>query len=482
MIQRIEIPLVGGHYIGRSTNVDAQKCINLYPVIDNSGGRPMSLQPVPGLKTWKNLMQSDVPIRAMYKFSTTVAYVIAGRTVYKLDTSANATALAVILDNSDGPCQLVDNGTQIMILDITDGKGYVIESDVVTKIADLDYPLSSSLTYQDGYAIVSQKDSKKFSISTLDTASVAAYNASDFTRWATLDFASVGGLTSNLGAVVSDHDELWMMGTDQTGYYYNSSGTFTFSKAQHPFQEAGLGGSPLCIVKLDNSLFWLDSWNTVRRAAGYTPVIISTPEVSYNIEQFSTISDATAFGYRQEGQFFYVLNFPTANKTYVYDVSTGFWHLRSSGLNEGRWRPSCYMDFAGKHLFGDYKDAVIYEGDHDLYTDAGNAFRAVRTTRFIDAQRKKAKMHRLELHMETGVSNTNAPGNDAQVMMKYSDDGGHNWSREHWRPIGKQGKYKDRVIWRKLGSSRERIFQFEITDPVDRVLIGLYADVTLGYS
>lgn len=91
-------------------------------------------------------------------------------------------------------------------------------------------------------------------------------------------------------------------------------------------------------------------------------------------------------------------------------------------------------------------------------------------------------MHRLELHMETGVSNTNAPGNDAQVMMKYSDDGGHNWSREHWRPIGKQGKYKDRVIWRKLGSSRERIFQFEITDPVDRVLIGLYADVTLGYS
>ena len=239
-----------------------------------------------------------------------------------------------------------------------------------------------------------------------------------------------------------------------------------------------MGGSPACIAKLDNSLFWLDRWHNVRKAEGYTPVIVSTPEVSYNFEQFSNISDAIAFSYRSEGQAFYVLTFPDADKTYCFDVSTGIWHLRSSGLAGKRWRANCYVDFAGKHLVGDYRNGIIYEMDHDLYTDAGNTFKATRTTRHTDAQRRGIFYHRLELHMQSGVGTVAV--DDPQIMLKWSDDGGHTWSNEHWASMGKIGKYKERVVWRRLGSSRDRIFKFEITDPVNRVLISLWADVTIG--
>ena len=46
----MEIPFVGGHYLGRSSNVNAQVCQNLYPVVDKQGGKALSLVGTPGLK------------------------------------------------------------------------------------------------------------------------------------------------------------------------------------------------------------------------------------------------------------------------------------------------------------------------------------------------------------------------------------------------------------------------------------------------
>lgn len=478
-IQRIEIPLVGGQYIGRSTDVDAQECINLYPVLDRSGGRVLSLQPVPGLVTHADpSLAGTREVRGFIKFNEIVAYVVISNIVYKMDTLGNLTALAITIFNDAGPVQMVSNGTQILLGDLTDNNGYVIESDVVSQPADLVGVRISSVSYQDGLAMVSIAGTQKWRISTLDTASIAAYSASDFTRWNVLDFTSAEGLPDILKAIRSDHQEVWEFGADSLSFKYNSGDPdFPFTTTQHPYQEIGLGGEPTCIDSLDNSLFWLDSWHNVRRAQGYTPIIVSTPELSYNLEQVD-ISVARSFAYRYEGQAFYVLNVPGA--TYVYDVSTGMWCRRSSGLDGERWRANCYIDFGGKHLVGDFENGKIYELDHEVFTEDGETFPATRTTKYTDSQRRRVFYHRIELHLESGVGNSVSPGDDPQVMMQFSDDGGHTWSVEDWKPMGKIGQYRNRVIWRRKGRSRERIFRFKITDPVDRVLIALYADVSVA--
>ncbi len=46
--------------------------------------------------------------------------------------------------------------------------------------------------------------------------------------------------------------------------------------------------------------------------------------------------------------------------------------------------------------------------------------------------------------------------------LRYSDDGGHTWSNIHRIEAGQLGQYRYRAIWRRLGASRDRVF--EITD------------------
>jgi hypothetical protein len=58
-----------------------------------------------------------------------------------------------------------------------------------------------------------------------------------------------------------------------------------------------------------------------------------------------------------------------------------------------------------------------------------------------------------------------------QAMLRWSNDGGSTWSREYWVTIGQQGKYKNRAIWRRLGTARDRIFEVVVTDPVNFVII-----------
>jgi len=61
-------------------------------------------------------------------------------------------------------------------------------------------------------------------------------------------------------------------------------------------------------------------------------------------------------------------------------------------------------------------------------------------------------------------------------MLRWSDDYGHTWSNEYWKKIGKQGKYAQRLIWRRLGYAKDRIFEIRITDPIKPVLISGYIE------
>ena len=64
---------------------------------------------------------------------------------------------------------------------------------------------------------------------------------------------------------------------------------------------------------------------------------------------------------------------------------------------------------------------------------------------------------------------------DPQVMLRWSDDGGHTWSNEHWASTGKIGEYGKRVIWRRLGMTtklRDRVYEISGSDPVKIAIMG----------
>ena len=105
--------------------------------------------------------------------------------------------------------------------------------------------------------------------------------------------------------------------------------TFPFDVIPGGFIEQGTS----CIappVKLDNSIFWMGGdergagigW----RAEGYTPRRISTHAIELAWQGYATIADMVSYAYQDQGHSFWVLYFPTANATWVYDVASGMWH------------------------------------------------------------------------------------------------------------------------------------------------------------
>jgi hypothetical protein len=67
-------------------------------------------------------------------------------------------------------------------------------------------------------------------------------------------------------------------------------------------------------------------------------------------------------------------------------------------------------------------------------------------------------------------------------MLDWSDDGGHTWSNQYFQGLGKIGETAKRVIWRRLGRTRERLFRLTVTDDVPLALIDAFVDVEEGTS
>lgn len=64
-----------------------------------------------------------------------------------------------------------------------------------------------------------------------------------------------------------------------------------------------------------------------------------------------------------------------------------------------------------------------------------------------------------------------------QISLRWSDDGGHNWSNPSYASQGDTGQMAQRVIWRRIGSTKrnsglDRIFEVSSDDPVQVALIG----------
>lgn len=469
----MQIPFVGGSYEGRSKNINAQRSVNLYPILDNQHGKvPIAMYGTPGFKAFATT-GTHSGIRGML-VAGSYLYAVAYDKLYRVDTSGTATSLGSI-DSTSGKCWIEYNGTtgnQVMVVDGTTGYVYNTSTGAFAKIADADFPGASSLTFQDGYFIVTKPNTAQFWVS-------GSYNG---TSWTSTAFATAEGQVDNLMSCLSDHRELWLFGSKSTEIWYNvGTGTPPFERKVDEVMERGCiaAGSP---TKLDNTVYWLDENGMAIRADGYKPSIVSTRQIEYQWSTYTSISDALGFSYIMEGHTFWVLTFPTANKTWVYDASTGFWHERESiySHSAGRWRASCYAYFNGKHLIGDHSLPYIYELDLDLYEEGDNELKCVRACPVIHEDQKLLFHHALEIEFEAGVGGEQVKAENPKAMLKWSDDGGHTWSNEHWADIGKMGEYGKRAIWRRLGRSRNRVYEVTITDPVKRVIMGANLTASKG--
>jgi len=449
-----------GQTLGRSSNVGSLHFVNLFPHITQD--QRVVVFGTPGLSSYKTV--GSGPIRGMYAVGTTL-YVISRNNLYSIDV-AGTVALLGTISTFVGAVSVANNPTQLMIVDGAFGYILTFATGVLAAIASANFPNgATTVTFIDGYFVVNVPNSGKEQHSALY----------DGTSWNALDFNTAEFSSDNLVAVRSAFSHLYLFGTLTTEIWYNAGDPDTVFKRAQVIETGCM--APFSIAKVGESaseLLWLASsfqgaGFVVRSNGGVQVQRVSTPEVEYLWSQYSTIADARAYGYTQEGHIFYVINFPAAGKTWVYDLNVGTWHQRSS--NGGQHLGLTYAFANNQHLVGSYIGGDIYSIGMDVYTDAGNPIIRELTTPTLGSDEGLISYQSMQIDMERGVGLPSGQGSDPQVMLSWSNDGGHAYVPEVMGGIGKQGDYSLRVIFRRLGRAFRRTWKIRVSDPIKIVII-----------
>ena len=308
------------------------------------------------------------------------------------------------------------------------------------------------------------------------------------------NFSSKDGAPDNLVTLIVDHREIYLLGeTSSEVWVDQGTSPFPFTRIPGTSTQHGIV-APFSMARLGNSFAYLSKNNRgtamIVQMNGYVPQRISTHAVENSLTG-QTITDAVAWTYQLEGHEVYVISFPSINLTWCYDVATGMWHkwLYTNNLGQyERCRGNCAAVFQGYVLVGDYANGKIYRLDRNIYTDDGQYVKRIRRAPHLTTDLQRQYFEELQIQFQPGVglSGITTPldqevvGADPQAMLRWSSDGGSTWSNEHWTSIGQIGKYTNRAIWRRLGWSRDRIFEVTVTDPVKAVIVSANLKMTAG--
>lgn len=467
---------IGGAYKLRSTSIDCQECINLYPEMDESGvGKNVaSLLRTPGLRLFANL-GADV-VRGMLFTAAGRMFAVTKTTLWEVDAAGNATNRGT-LNSSAGFVGMADNGQQVMLVDGPNGYQLDLTTNALTVLAD--FPGGFSVWFLDGVFVFNKPDTQQFYCTDQYATTIDPLN-----------FASAEASPDNILSLLVDNELIWLFGERTTEIWYNA-GLQNF-----PFQRVAGGvimrGTPAAQspIRADNTVAWLGQDTSGRgmfwRAVGYTAQRISTHAIEQEIATYPTIDDCVGYSYQQDGHTFGVWNFPSGGRTWVFDFATQLWHRRAytGQLGLERHRGQYQVDAFSETIVSDYANGNLYVLDTEALNDVGMRIAKVRSSPYVTDELKNVFVAKVQLDMQMGLGPDGAAPDQAppQCMLQWSDDGGQTWSNEHWVSVGALGERLKRAIWRRLGRTRQRVFKFTMTDDYPVAISNAFIDVTEGTS
>lgn len=466
----MKIGLIGPSNQEKMLPFDAQRTINLYPVVDDSqGGKEnAALYGTAGLLTFAAI--PDSPIRGVFASAKGRAFVVAGVGLYEVDSSATVTLRGTLTSNSS-ICTIAENVTQLAICDGTDLWILTYATDVFAKVTDVDFPTASTVTFQDQLFIVNKPN----------TAEVYISAVADGYSWAALDFQTAESSPDDLVRVFSAFGQIWCFGETTTEVWYNSGDTtYPFTRVEGAKIQLGLAAKH-SVVEMDNRVFWVgkdkDGKGIVYAAQGYTAVRISTHAIELLLREATDLSSVRAYTYQEDGHLFYVLSGGGLATTLCYDAATSLWHERAYLEENGTLsthRSIAHMYIFGKHLVADKTNGVLYEMSNDYYDDDGNEIFRQRTFTHLHDENKRFVVRELQVDFEAGLGLTTGQGSNPVALLETSNDGGKTWSPQYTAEIGALGNYKARAVWRRLGQFDLFTARITVTDPIRVAICGAY--------
>ena len=459
----MEIQLATQSYKSDSLPISAQRCINAYAEMQPPGASTrVAVFGSPGLTQFTNV--GSGPIRGGIAVNG-VAYVVSGSSFYSVNADGTSTLLGGgIIGNAN--ISMDGNSFEIIIVNGTLGWSYLIATASFVQISDPNFmPANTVCSIHDAFAF-DIAGTNQFQIS----------NLLDGRTYSTLNRATAESHPSLVLAVANHRGQLLVYTTTDIEIWQNTgAANFAYAPINGALVDKGIL-APLASCFEDEGQFYLGNDFVFYRLAGLQKQRISTFALEAEWRSFLIFNDAICFVYTFRGHKFVTLTFPTANRTFVWDIASSLWHERESYDPRGltvRWRGNCAIDCYGKILIGDSQSGQVGFLDKNRYTEFGNPIITQLVLPAIYRGGLMFGMPRFELDMETGVGAVSGQGQFPQVMLDWSDDGGFTFGAPQlWNSIGTIGTTMTRLQWNGLGSSYERYLRLSISDPVKRVFRG----------
>lgn len=429
----------------------------------------------PGLGAPIVTLGTGKPVDALYWWNgRKIALAVSNGLVFKIEKSGSTytkTQLTGSILNKSNRVIFDELGSTLAGFKVVMAAGekiyYSEDAIAVQAMAHADAPNPvSHVAVMDGYVIANKIGTKEFWWN----------DPTYFTIWYATYFASKEGRPDDLMAVVVAQRELFLIGEETVEMWYND-GVSPFARTT--IAEFG-AASKYSICRDGGDLYFLNNQKKVIvMQNGRNPTVISEAYDQFIQTKITTITDMYSYIMNIEGKKFYVMQFPTDNRTLVYDIKENAWYEWGKWQNEvietlayNRFLGSCYAQCPqwGANLVGSRLDDNIYDISMDNYDDDGDKIRFLKRTGNISHGTMLSKRaSELVFTAKSGVGKADKTA--AHFTFRFRDNGRKIWSNERMVSLGALGEYEIRKKFTRLGMYQVRQFEFTYSDLAPFTLI-----------
>jgi hypothetical protein len=511
----------GGSYNAPSLIAAAQRCLNLIPEVNpESSQNPRS--PIqytdyqrPGL-TLLNPCPNPGRGRGLYCATNGDLYAVVDTGVYYINPDWGWTLIGNLLVPGGNPVSMVDNGSNVVIVDGS-ANGNAVNLTAprppsaasFSLIGDPNFLGADRLDYIDSFFVLNQPATPNWYSSLSNQVS---FNA--------LDFGTKTAWPDNILTLAAVHRLVWLFGPYKSEIWFNAGGAaFPFQAMPGVIIEHGCAAK-YSVATQDVAVYWLSqSPEGARMAMKGSPDLyakrISTHAVEAEWKKYPRVDDAIGGCYQSIGHAFYLIHFPTADKTWAYDEATELWHERAAMDINGalhRTMESFYAFAYGVNVGLDFSTGALYAIDAGQYVDqslvGGNPaiapIECIRSSaHFIGEKFERMEYPYIIADVEVGTeagTGTNsyvtspwslafsnafgprAAGHKPQISMRLSFDRGASWGNKRTRSLGTEGQYDTIPTWWQNGEGRGMVAEFSWAEPMKIALNGMFTDPQLFES
>ena len=390
-----------------------------------------------------------------------VFYAVSGKKLVKVDQFGSVTDIGSIPGTTSVFMARNANRENLQIAVVVEGLRYVIDDDVLTPISDTDLPPPESVAFLDQRLMYSMPDGRIFWSEIDDATDIDA-----------LSFATAEGAPDGLTRVYAHRLDAWLFGKETIEIWAATANeTNPFQRRPGGFIQSGCIAHH-SVASLGDDIFWIGHDCIPRRAAGYSQVLLQHFPVCRAIENTTDKDGIVGFGYYDRGHAFYVIS--GADWTWQYNRTTDRWFERESNQLT-RWRAHHATRFRDQTVVGDSQNANIYVVDPTYHTENSEVLTWTIQSPPVHARPNRISVDRLHVNVVTGVglNSSDTHASAPKLGLRYSDDGGHSWTRKRLESLGAIGQRKTRVSFNGLGTTghQGRIWELSSSSPVVRGLI-----------